>query len=87
LRVGGEERDPLDECLGEQNPIERILVKRRQCVDIHGMLAGDREFHVPVVEQTSAEDARLDAKVVAPVMEISQRLAALKSSSFSGSFS
>src|SRR5688572_29464348 len=29
LLVGGEERDPFDECLGEQETVERIFVQRR----------------------------------------------------------
>ena len=66
LFVGGEERNPLDQRLREQQPVERVFVEWRKRVDVHGVLTGDRKLNVTVVEQATTEDARLDAKVVAP---------------------
>src|SRR5438093_8968356 len=65
LRVGGEKRDAFDEGLRDEESIERILMQWREHVDIHGVLAGDRQLGVAVVEKSAAQEARLDAKVLA----------------------
>src|SRR5690348_10230187 len=64
-RVGGEKRDALDEGLRDQEAIERILMQRRQCIDIDRVLGGDRQLNVAVVEKSTAQETRLDAEVLA----------------------
>ena len=63
LRVAGEEGDAFAEGLGQQQPVEGIFVQGRQAVDAHRVLAGDGKLDVAVVEQTPAQQARLDAEV------------------------
>ena len=55
LRIAGEQRDPLDERLSDEQSVEGILVQGRQGVDAHRMLAVDSELGVAVVEQASAQ--------------------------------
>jgi hypothetical protein len=64
LRVARQERDALDERLGDQQTIERILVQRRKRVDADRVLAGDRQLGVAVVKEAATEQARLDAEIV-----------------------
>ncbi len=63
LIVGGK-RDSLHERLRKQHPIERVLVKRRQSVHVHCMLAVDLKFHVAMIEERSAQQPRLDLEVL-----------------------
>src|SRR5207249_4060759 len=65
LRIAGEQRDPLGKSLRQQDAIEGIFVQVRQALDVHGMLAGNRQLHVAIVEQATAEQTRLDTEVVA----------------------
>jgi hypothetical protein len=65
LRVGSEQRDPLDERLREQKPVEWILVQRRKAIDVDGVLAGDRKLRVAVIQERATQDARLDAEIIA----------------------
>jgi hypothetical protein len=41
-------------------------VQRRQFIDHQRMLAGDWQFDIAVVDQGSAQDARLELKIAAP---------------------
>jgi hypothetical protein len=64
-RVGGQQEDALDCRLRDEHAIEGVLVDRRQIVDRHGMLAGDREPVIAVVQQASAQEPRIGAKIAA----------------------
>ena len=64
LCVGGEKRDALDENLRDQEAIERILMQRRQRSDIYGVLAGEGQLGVTIVEKSAAQKARLDTKIL-----------------------
>ena len=84
--VSSEQRDSLGESVGQQI-IERIQRRSRQGVDTERVLTGDGQLGVAVVEQSAAQQPRLDAKVIASERILdgdSQMLAALKSSSFPG---
>jgi len=65
LRVGGKKRDAFDEGLRDQEAIERILMQRRERVDVHGVLAGDRQLGIAIVEKSAAEKPRFHPEVVA----------------------
>ncbi len=49
-RVGGQQQDALDCRLRDEQAIEGVLVDRRQTGDRDGMLAGDRELVIAVVQ-------------------------------------
>src|SRR5690606_15787736 len=66
LRVAREQGDALGEGLGEQQPVERILVQGRQGVDAHRVLTADGQLGVAVVQQATAQEARLDPEIVTP---------------------
>jgi len=53
--IGGEQGDPLHQCLGDQDAVERVFVQRRQEVEGDRVGTRDRHFGVAVVEQTAAE--------------------------------
>src|SRR3990172_564009 len=63
LLVAGEKGDALAEVLGQQQAVEGIFVQRGQAVDIHRVLAGNGKLGVAVVEQSPAQQARLDDEV------------------------
>jgi hypothetical protein len=44
LCVCSEERNPLDERLRDQEPVERIFVQRWEGIDVDRVLAGDRQL-------------------------------------------
>jgi hypothetical protein len=60
LRVSSEQRDPLDERLREQKPVEWILMQRRETIDVDGVLAGDRKLRVAVIQKRGTRDAPAD---------------------------
>jgi len=64
LRVAGEEGDAFAEGLGQQEPVEGILVQRGQAVDVDRVLAGDGKLGVAVVKQAAAQQTRLDLEVL-----------------------
>lgn len=63
LLVACEERDAFDQGLGQQEAVEGIFVQRGQAIDIHRMLAGNGKLGVAVVEQSPAQQTRLDDEV------------------------
>lgn len=63
-RVGGQQDDALDHRLGDENPVERVLVNRRQGVDRNAVFAGDRQFVVAVIEQAPAQYPCVDLEIV-----------------------
>ena len=66
LRIAGKEGDAFSEGLCQQHAVEGIFVQRGQAVDVHRVLAGDRQLDVPVIEQAPSQQSRLDAEVFAP---------------------
>jgi hypothetical protein len=62
-RVGGQQQDALDCRLRHEQAIEGVLVDRRQIGDRDGMLAGDRELVIAVVQQAPAQEPRVGAKI------------------------
>ena len=62
-RIGCQESDAFRGGLGDQYPVEGILVKRRQAVERHGMFAGDRQFNIAVIQQTTPQERRISTKV------------------------
>ncbi len=62
--IGGQERDALDHRLSDKDAIERVLMDRRQPVEGNGVLAGDRQFAIVVVEQAAAQEPGINPKVV-----------------------
>src|SRR5689334_19299441 len=63
LIVRGEQGDALAERLREEQAVEWVLVQWWKHVDVHRVLAGDRELRVPIVEQASPQDTRLDLEI------------------------
>jgi hypothetical protein len=61
--VGGQQQDALDCRLRYEHAIEGVLVDRRQIGDRDGMLAGDRELVIAVVQQAPAQEPRIGAKI------------------------
>src|SRR5216684_5174924 len=66
LLVSGEEGDALADGLSQQQPVEGIFVKQRQAIDVHGVLARDRQFDIAIIEEATAKQTRLDAEVFTP---------------------
>src|SRR5712691_10457223 len=66
LIIRSQEGDAFDQRLRDEQAIEWIFVDRRKSVDVHRVLARDRQFEVAVVEESAPEHAWLDAKVIAP---------------------
>ena len=64
--VAREQRDALADCLSQQEAVERVPVQSRQAVDADGVLAGDGQFGVAIIEQCPSQQARLDAEVLSP---------------------
>jgi hypothetical protein len=62
--VGGEQANPFDDRLRDQQPVERILVDRRELVDRHRVLAGHGQFAVAIVQQPATKQPRIDREIV-----------------------
>ena len=52
--VIGQQRNPFDVGLCNQDPVKRVFMKPRQVVRVYRMFAGDRQFAVTVIEQSAA---------------------------------
>ena len=48
-RIGGQQHDAFDDALGDQEPVERVLVQLRQVGNGDGVLSGDRQLAIAVV--------------------------------------
>lgn len=48
LCVGGQQRNALDESLGQEQTVEGVLVQGRKGVNAHRMLAGHRQLEIAV---------------------------------------
>ena len=63
--VGGEQQNALDCRLCDEQAIKGILVDRRQSGDRDGVLAGDRQFIVSIVQQAATQEPRIRTEIVA----------------------
>ena len=63
-RIGSQQRQALNHCLRNETMIEGILVDRRQAFDGNRMFAGGGKFRITVVQQTAAQQARVNTKSI-----------------------
>src|SRR5271167_2043247 len=62
-RIGGHQGDALDHRLRNENAVERVLVYWRQTVEGDGVLTGDRQLAIAIVQETAAQKPGVCPKI------------------------
>src|SRR5579883_895496 len=73
-RIRRQQGDPLDDRLSDQHPIERVPVNRWEIADRNSVLARDRKLVIAVIEQSPAQQSRLDLEIVAAEAALDRNL-------------
>ena len=53
-------------CMGNKNAVEWVFMDERQAVDRNGVLTGNRQFLIAVVQQPTAQHPRINLKIGTP---------------------
>jgi len=62
-RIGSEQGDALAHGLRDEQPVEWIAMNRRKAAHRHDVFAGDHQFFIVVVQEPTAQQARVDLKI------------------------
>lgn len=61
--IDRDQGDLLDNCLGNQDAIEGVLVDGRKHADTDRVFSGDGKFSIAVIEKTAPEEMRIDGEI------------------------
>lgn len=62
-RIGGQQRDALDHRLRNEDAVKRVLVYWRQTVEGDGVLTGNRQLGIAIIQETTAQKPGVYPKI------------------------